>query len=148
MNLEEIQRRIPHRAPFLWLDEVVSHDATRLHARKTLSPDLDVFRGHYPHFPVFPGVLLCESALQAAAVLISTLLPPGTGGEGSEEVPVATRMNDVQFRRMVHPGDTLDIEVEITERLANTFFLKGKVSANGKVSVRLIFAVSLAPAKT
>jgi len=148
MNLDEIQRRIPHRAPFLWLDEVVSYDATKLHARKTLSSDLDVFRGHYPHFPVFPGVLLCESALQAAAVLISTILPTGSGGESSGHVPVATRMNDVQFRQMVRPGDTLDIEVEITERLANTFFLKGKVLANGKVSVRLIFAVSLASAGT
>jgi len=139
VNLEEIQRRIPHRPPFLWVDEVLSHDETRLHAKTFLSPDLDVFRGHYPHFPVFPGVLLCESALQAAAILVSTLLPPG-----GDQVPVATRMNEVQFRQLVRPGDTLDIEVEITERLGNAFFFKGKVSTNGKVSVRLIFAVTLA----
>jgi 3-hydroxyacyl-[acyl-carrier-protein] dehydratase len=143
LNAAEIQQRIPHREPFLWLDEIVSYDGTKLHARKTLSPDLDVFRGHYPHFPVFPGVLLCEAAMQAAAVLISTILPPG-----GEEIPVATRMNDVQFRQMVRPGDTLDIEVEITERLANAFFVRGKVSANGKVSVRLNFAVAGAKPET
>lgn len=143
MNIEAIQSRIPHRPPFLWLDEVVSHDETKLHARKYLSPDLDVFRGHYPGHPIFPGVLLCECALQAGAVLISTILPPGQEG-----VPVATRMNEVQFRQMVRPGETLDIEVEITERLANAFFLKAKVSTNGKVSVRLNFAVSSAAAKT
>ncbi len=143
MNIEEIQSRIPHRPPFLWLDEVVSHDETRLHARKYLSPDLDVFRGHYPGQPIFPGVLLCESALQAGAVLTSTILPPGQEG-----MPVATRMNEVQFRQMVRPGETLDIEVEITERLGNAFFFKGKVSANGKVSVRLNFAVSFTATKT
>lgn len=143
MNIDEIQRRIPHRPPFLWLDEVVSHDKTRLHARKYLSPDLDVFRGHYPGYPIFPGVLLCESALQAGAVLISTIVPPGQEG-----VPVATRMNEVQFRQMVRPGETLDIEVEITERLATAFFLKGKISTNGKVSVRLVFAVSSASPRT
>lgn len=137
LNIDEIQRRIPHRAPFLWIDEVLSYDETRLRARKFLSPELEVFQGHYPHFPVFPGVLLCECALQASAILISTLLPTG-----ENQVPVATRMNDVQFRQMVRPGDTLDIEVEITERLASTFFVKGKVSTNGKVSVRLVFAVT------
>jgi 3-hydroxyacyl-[acyl-carrier-protein] dehydratase len=132
---DEIQQQIPHRPPFLWLDEVVAIDESSIHARTFLSPDLDVFRGHYPQFPVLPGVLQCEAAMQAAAVLIAQSLETGSG-----RVPVVTRMNNVQFRRLVRPGDTLDIEVTLTERLQDAYFLKARVSVNGAVTTRLEFA--------
>ena len=135
MNRDEIQRQIPHRDPFLWLDEVVSVDKTSIHARKHLPADLDVFRGHYPHFPVLPGVLQCEAALQAGAVLIAQLIDTA-----DDKVPVATRMNNVKFRHLVRPGDTLDIEVTLTERLQETFFLTAKCSVAGQVTTRLEFA--------
>jgi len=135
VDRDEIQQHIPHRPPFLWLDEIVSVDDTTIHARKHVTADLDVFRGHYPNFPVLPGVLQCEAAMQAAAVLIARLMEPGDA-----KIPVATRMNNVQFRKLVRPGDTLDIEVTLTERLQNAFFLKGKVSVDGKVTTRLEFA--------
>ena len=137
MTLDEIKQVIPHREPFLWLDEVTEISDTRIVAKKFLSPDLDVFRGHYPHFPLLPGVLQCEAAFQASAVLISGILPTGT-----DMAPVVTRLNNVQFRSMIRPNQTIEIEVEITERLQNTFYLKGKVSSNGKVCCRLEFATS------
>jgi 3-hydroxyacyl-[acyl-carrier-protein] dehydratase len=133
----QIKECIPHRSPFLWLDEVLELTDTRIHARKFLAPDLDVFQGHYPDFPVLPGVLQCEASFQAGAVLISKLVPVESG-----KVPVVTRLNNTQFRRLVRPGETIDIEVELTERLANAFFLKGRVSVDGKVSTRLEFACS------
>ena len=141
MTRDDIQQLIPHRDPFLWLDEIVELTETRIHARKFLSPDLPVFSGHYPSFPVFPGVLQLEAAMQAGAVLIAktSTMAPG-------KVPVATRINNVQFRRMVRPGETLDIEVELTERMSNAFFLTGKVSVGGQVSVRLEFACAAADA--
>ncbi len=139
MNREDIQQQIPHRPPFLWLDEVVAMDETSIHARKFLAEDLDVFRGHYPDFAVLPGVLQCEAAMQAAAVLISQSIVTDDG-----RVPVATRMNNVQFRRLVRPGETLDIQVTLTERLQDTFFLKGRVSVDGKVTTRLEFACTAA----
>lgn len=135
MNRDEIQRHIPHRAPFLWLDEVIALDEQRIHARKHLDPALDVFQGHYPQFPVLPGVLQLEAAFQAGAMLISRLV-----SAGSSRIPVVTRVNNVQFRHLVRPGDTLDIEVELTERLSNAFYLKGKVSVSGKIAARLEFA--------
>ena len=141
LNRDEIERCIPHRAPFLWLDEVVAIDEKSLRARKFLDPALDVFTGHYPHFPVLPGVLLCEMALQAAAVLIARLGPATDGA-----VPVATRLNNAQFRRMVQPGETVDIEVELTEKLANAFFFTGKLSVDGQLAARLDFACAAAPA--
>ena len=75
MNREEIERLIPHRPPFLWIDEVGEISPNKVHARKFLDPGLDVFAGHYPGFPVLPGVLVCEAALQAGALLIATLEP-------------------------------------------------------------------------
>lgn len=140
MTKDEIKNCIPHRDPFLLLDEIVALDETKIHARTFVSPDWPVFQGHYPEFPVLPGVLQCEMAFQASAVLISKIMPVDEG-----KVPVVTRQNNTQFRQLVRPGDTLDIEVEITERLADAFFLKGKVSRDGKATTRLEFATSQAP---
>jgi 3-hydroxyacyl-[acyl-carrier-protein] dehydratase len=138
VNQSDIEKLIPHRPPFLWLDEIVAQGEKRLHARKLVDPQLDIFQGHYPQFPVLPGVILCEAAFQAGAVLIATQAEVPAG-----QIPVVTRLNNVQFRRMVRPGDTLDIEVELTEKLANAWFLSGKVSVAGKVAVRLEFACAL-----
>ena len=139
LTRDEIEATIPHRSPFLWLDEVVEMTETTIHARKHLPESLDVFQGHYPQFPVLPGVLQCEAAFQAGAVLIAQYV-----ASGGDEVPVVTRLNNVQFRKMVRPGQTLDLEVKLVERVSNAFFLKGKVSVEGKATVRLEFACSAA----
>ena len=143
LTRDEICRLIPHRDPFLWIDEVVAESANRLTARKFVAPELDVFRGHYPGQPVLPGVLLCEAAMQAGAVLIAR-----QSGDAlrAGRVPVATRINNVKFRRMVRPGDWLEIEVELCERLADAFFLKAKIRVDGKSAAELEFACTLAPA--
>lgn len=135
MNKDEIQRLIPHRPPFLWLDEVVEITEDSIRAKKTLDPELPVFSGHYPDFPVLPGVLQCEACFQAGAVLIAKSHPVEPG-----QVPVVTRQNNTRFRRLVRPGETIDIEVTLTEKLANAFFLTGKVSVAGQTAVRLEFA--------
>ena len=139
MNTEEIKNRIPHRDPFLWLDEVTEITDGLIVARKHLSPALPVFQGHYPDFPVFPGVLQCEACFQAGAVLISRMMETSEG-----QVPVVTRVNNVQFRRLIRPDETIEITVELTERLANAFYMKGKVSSQGKVTARLEFVCTAA----
>ncbi len=78
--------------------------------------------------------------MQAGAVLLSALI-----SEAENAVPVATRMNDVRFKRPVRPGETIEIEVEMSERLADAFFLRAKVSCEGKVAVRFDFACTLLP---
>jgi 3-hydroxyacyl-[acyl-carrier-protein] dehydratase len=140
MSLEQIHAAIPHRAPFLLVDEIVDWQPQRIVCRKTFTGDEAFYQGHYPGYPLTPGVLLCEAGMQAGAILLSRLVeqaPPG--------VPVATRINDVRFKRMVRPGETIDIEVEFVERLADAFFLKAKISCAGKVAVRFEFACTLAP---
>jgi 3-hydroxyacyl-[acyl-carrier-protein] dehydratase len=140
LSKTRIEELIPHRAPFLWLDEVLDYGPDRLVARKFVDPGLDVFRGHYPGKPVLPGVLLCEAAMQAGAVLIALAAEPIAVGQ----VPVATRLNQVKFKQMVRPGDTLEIEVSLTERLANAWFLTARVKAAGKTAATLEFACALA----
>ena len=145
MNTEEIKSCIPHRDPFLWLDEVIEISDTHIIARKVLSPDLEVFQGHYPGFPVFPGVLQCEACFQAGALLISRLVPISP-----DAVPVVTRLNNVQFRKMIRPGETIELHVELSARLANAFYLKGKVMVLNtvtnatKVTARLEFVCAMA----
>lgn len=140
MSLEQICAAIPHRPPFLLVDEIVSQDASRIVCRKTFQPDEYFYQGHYPHFPVTPGVLLCEACMQAGAILLSGHVTPD-----QRSVPVATRLSDVRFKRMVRPGETIEIEAELTERLSEAFFLKGRVRCEGKLAVSLEFACTMAP---
>jgi 3-hydroxyacyl-[acyl-carrier-protein] dehydratase len=142
LNSDEIQQIIPHRAPFLWVDEVVEQTDHTIHARKYLDPKLDVFVGHYPDFPVLPGVLQCEAAFQTGALLIAHLATVAGG-----ELPVVTRLNNVKFRRMVRPGETLDIHVEFVERLSAAYFLKSRTQVDGQTSCSLEFACTLTPKK-
>ncbi len=143
LNREEIEQCIPHRDPFLWVDEVIELSEIGIRVRKFLDPALGVFVGHYPNFPVLPGVLQCEAAFQAGAILLSKL-----GVIAAGKIPVVTRQNNTKFRHMVRPGDTLDIEVVLTEQLANAYFLTGKVSVDGKTSARLEFACTTTDAAT
>lgn len=138
MSREAILAAIPHRDPFLLLDEIVQQQEARIICRKRFTGEEYFFAGHYPRFPLVPGVILCEAAMQAGAVLLARLVDPAAGG-----VPVATRMNEVRFKQMVRPGDEIEIEVQLTERLANAFFLSAKVTVAGKVAVRFEFACTL-----
>ena len=137
MSLEQILAAIPHRPPMLLLDEIVEWEHERIVCTRTFRPDEWFFQGHYPEFPLVPGVLLCEAAMQAGAVLLSK----HTKGDG---VPVAGRLNDVKFKRMIRPGDTILIETTLDERMGDAFFLSSKVTCAGKLAVTLSFAVTLA----
>ncbi|MDX1947176.1 MAG: 3-hydroxyacyl-ACP dehydratase FabZ family protein [Pirellulaceae bacterium] len=137
MSLDQILAAIPHRPPMLLLDEVVAWEAERIVCRKTFRPEEWFFLGHYPDFPLVPGVILCEAAMQAGAVLLSK----HATGDG---VPVAGRLNDVKFKRMIRPGDTVELETTLDERMSDAFFLSSKVTCGGKVATVLSFAVTLA----
>ena len=142
MSLTEIEAAIPHRPPMLLLDEIVERTGERIVCEKTFRDDEFFFQGHYPDHPLVPGVILCECGMQAGAVLLSSQLEEGGG------VPVATRLNDVRFRQMVRPGDTVRAEVTLDERLANAFYLSAKLTSRGKTVVRFSFACTMAAPPT
>jgi 3-hydroxyacyl-[acyl-carrier-protein] dehydratase len=143
LDLEAIKSAIPHREPFLLVDEIVERSDDRIVCRKRFTGDEFWYRGHYPDFPLTPGVLLCEAAMQAGAVLLSKHARAGQGG-----VPVVTRMNNVKFKAMVRPGDTVDLEVELVERMADAFFMNAKVTVDGKTAVTFDFACKMAQQKS
>ena len=137
MSLAEIQAAIPHRPPFLLIDRIVSRTEDTIVCEKDLSGDEFWFQGHYPDYPLMPGVLLCEACLQAGAVLLAGHV------QGDARIPVATRLNDVKFKRTVRPGDTISISAKIDDRLADAFYLTGKVTCNGKLAARMNFACAM-----
>ena len=147
MTLENIKAAIPHREPFLLVDEIIEQTAERIVCRKQFSGDEFWYQGHYPNYPLTPGVLLCEASMQAGAVLLSEITRQAQENDIPGGVPVATRLNNVQFRAMVHPGQSIKIEVDLVERLANAYFMKSKVTneATGKLAARLEFACTVAP---
>lgn len=137
---DKILDAIPHRPPFLFIDEIIEMDKSRIIAKKKLSPDLDFFKGHYPDFPVMPGVLTLESVFQAGAVLLSQHV----GGQESG-VPVLTRIKDAKFKKMVRPGDTLTLEARIEDSIKSVFYMKGTVRVDDALVASVSFTCALAP---
>lgn len=135
----DIESAIPHRSPMLLVDEVVERSDSHIITRKTFRDDEFFTQGHYPGNPIVPGIILCEVGMQSGAILLSQF-----AGDG---VPVATRMNDVRFRQMVKPGDTVEVVVELVEKLANAFFMKAKMTRDGKQVMRFEFACAAAAAE-
>ena len=141
MQLDEIKKLLPHREPFLFIDEIIEIREEGLVARRTVRETEPQFEGHYPGRPIMPGVLLCEAALQAGCLYLAT----SSDGEGFSGTPVVTRMTDVKFRKMVVPGDVLDIHVELEKSVMNVHFMRAKLLVGKNKVMTLSFAVTLAP---
>lgn len=142
MTRAAVETAIPHRSPFLFVDEIVERSESRIRCRKRFTGDEDFYRGHYPRFPLTPGVLLVEAGLQAGAVLLSSqAAAPG-------KIPVAARIDGVKFKRMVRPGETVDIDVELVERLADAFFMKAKITVGGELAARFEFSCAMTEARS
>jgi len=141
-----ISDRIPHRPPFLWLDRVLEITDSSIVAEKRIPEDLDLFQGHYPDYPLMPGVLLCEAVFQAGGVLLAEILISGSNSSDDDPVlakPVLTRILGAKFKREVRPGDTVTISAKLVERVGGAWFLKGTVRVDGKVAVLVEFGCIL-----
>lgn len=141
MAEKKITEYIPHREPFLFVDSIISRDETSIKTSFTVKENSDFFKGHYPGNPITPGVIICESVFQSAAILISSLV--GYQNNASKGTPVLARITSAKFKNMVMPGENLIIQAKIIERLQNTWYLKGQVLKNDKTVLAIEFAVSL-----
>ena len=138
--MTEVEKLIPHRPPFLFVDEIVSHDGEVLVARRTWRADEYFYQGHYPGAPITPGVLLCEAVFQTGALLMARLLGTEQGGQGG--VPLLTKVSDVRFRLPVYPGDTVTIEVRRKETMGDFHFMAGSMKNGDKRVMNVDFSVA------
>ncbi len=145
MSREQVLAAIPHRPPFLWVDEVLELTERAIRATKRVDPAEPFFAGHYPDFPITPGVLVCEAMFQAGAILLSSRAKEQLA---AGLMPVMTRIKDTRFKAMVRPGDVLELEVELEDALDKLFHLKGRAKVNGKLAASTSFACALAPRPT
>ena len=139
-KLEEVKAAIPHREPFLFVDEIVECENNRILCKKTFHADEYFFTGHYPGNPIVPGVLQCEAAMQAGAILLTRIFKDEDMGG---RLPVVAKMGKVRFREMVRPGDTLFLEVKFKDKMAGMYFIEAKVTVGGKTSAQLDIACAL-----
>ena len=130
-KLEEVKAAIPHREPFLFVDEIIECEGNRILCKKTFHESDYFFAGHYPGFPVVPGVLQCEAAMQAGAILLTRIFKDE---DLCGRLPVVAKMGEVRFKQMVRPEDTLFLEVIFKDKMAGKYFLRAKVIVGDKTA--------------
>ncbi len=115
MDKEEIKSYIPHRDPFLFVDEVIEFEPyKKIVAVKTFPKDQDFFRGHFPGHPVVPGVVLTEAMAQAAGVLVSASFVKDENAENMEGCYLMG-LDNVKFRKVVNPEDQIQLHAEVVK---------------------------------
>lgn len=128
-DAKQIQEILPHRYPFLLIDQVeeINEDDTYIHAKKCVSVNEPYFQGHFPNNPVMPGVLQLEAIAQAGAVILLRK------EEFKGKTAYFAGANNVKWKRMVKPGDVLDIEVELVKIRGPIGFGKGTIKVMGEL---------------
>jgi len=143
----DVLAAIPHRPPFLFVDAVTFCDDNNIVAERTWRSDEDFYKGHYPHSPVTPGVLLCESVFQTAAALLSERIHKDAENITGLPVPVLAKIVNCKFKRMIKPGEKTVASVTLKEKLNGFYFLDGKVTVDGKTALTIEFALTLVDQK-
>tara|TARA_B100002003_G_scaffold227976_1_gene235947 strand:- start:149 stop:541 length:393 start_codon:yes stop_codon:yes gene_type:complete len=127
------------------VDQIIDITKEKITTEKRVKFDEPFFKGHYPGNPIMPGVLVCEAVFQSGAILLSSICKDsGTSVIDSKGVPVLTRIKDVKFKNIVRPNNLLQIQVDLAERIGGAYFMKGVAMVDGKVAVRVEFAVTIA----
>ncbi len=138
LNKEEIEKIIPHRSPFLLVDEVIEVEpGKKIKGIKYVSGDEYYFKGHFPSNPIMPGVLIIETIAQVGAV--SLLMMP----ENKGKLVLFAGIDKARFKKIVKPGDKLEIEVEMGSFRKNIGKAKGKAMVGGKIAciAEIMFAI-------
>ncbi|HAV12514.1 MAG TPA: beta-hydroxyacyl-ACP dehydratase [Opitutae bacterium] len=140
--MDEILKTIPHRPPFLFIDEIVEVREDGATCKRTIRADEPQFEGHYPGNPIMPGVLLCESCFQAGAIYLGKQIEK-EGKSLNDVTPVLSRITDARFKQMVKPGDEITIEVTMKETISRFYFMSAKVLKEGKPAMTIGFALAM-----
>ena len=143
IDLSGIEALIPHRYPFLMIDRVDSMTDERIIARKMVTRNEPYFDGHYPGFPVMPGVLQVEAMAQAGALMACYQLKINP----ANTVIYLMGVDKVRFRRAVVPGDHLILDVTALRRGASVWKLRGEARVGDQVAAEAEFLAAIQPRK-
>jgi len=145
LDITEIMSIIPHRYPFLLIDRVIDIEPkTRIVAIKNVSMNEPQFQGHFPDFPIMPGVMTIEAMAQAGAALMLTEF---SEEERANKLMFFTGIENARFRRPVTPGDQVRIEVKVLQWRSRAVKMEGVATVDGKVVCDATFAAQLVPRK-
>ena len=128
LDINEIRAILPHRYPFLLVDRIVEMDAERVVGIKNVTHNEPFFQGHFPDFPVMPGVLIVEAMAQTAGVLVLKTIP-----DRDSKLVLLVAIENARFRRPVVPGDTLRMEMAVVKRKASVAKMAGRATVDGVV---------------
>jgi 3-hydroxyacyl-[acyl-carrier-protein] dehydratase len=139
LDIVEIMAILPHRYPFLLIDRVLEMEPKqRIVAIKNVTANEPHFTGHFPDYPLMPGVLMVEAIAQTGGALLLTEIP-----DRDSKLMVFTGIESARFRRPVTPGDQLRIEVTVLNWRTRMVKMSGKITVEGKLVCEAIVTCAL-----
>jgi beta-hydroxyacyl-ACP dehydratase FabZ len=128
LDIDAIKEILPHRYPFLLVDRIVELEPERIVGIKNVTVNEPFFAGHFPGFPVMPGVLIVEAMAQTAGVLVLKSIP-----DRASKIVLLASVDVAKFRRPVRPGDQLRMELTLLKKKASVAKMAGKATVDGQL---------------
>lgn len=131
----DIRKIIPHRYPFLLVDKIIEIDTGKKAVGiKNVTANEPFFQGHFPDYPIMPGVLIVEALAQTAGIAVNAEAAQADGGSGEAKLGVLASIDEMKFKKQVMPGDTLHLEAEILSSKMGIVKAKVKATVDEKVA--------------
>src|SRR6185503_6369098 len=139
LDIQAIRDILPHRYPMLLVDRIEELEAERIVGIKNVTANEPFFAGHFPDFPVMPGVLIIEAMAQVAGVLVLSTIP-----DRATKLVLLASVDEAKFRKPVRPGDQLRIEMTLLKSKSSIARMSGTASVDGAVVAEAIMMCKLA----
>ena len=127
--IDELIRLLPHDYPFMMIDRVLEYDDQSIIALKNVTYNEPHFMGHFPAYPVMPGVILIEAMAQAGGIVAMKAL----GGQPDDNVFLLASVEKARFKQMVRPGDSVLLHVEVLKKRSRLWKFKGQAKVDDQL---------------